>query len=144
MRKGIKLTGNADTVLSVKLSDILNCLDNGDRYKWAIFWVSGTGNLIGKSMLDFEDEINNSSSGYFLDWIDLKSLSTSFDQLIDLVLIGDNRKENISKNRSDEEIRYSNNIFIELIDSTYWMVHSDNMIFIECLINTVPGAEIIE
>ncbi len=126
--KSIKIDGDNSSILSVSIIDILNCIDDQEGLNWGLFWLEASGELPGDmSMVDFEKEINHSQEGKVITWEELKDLGERFYQIIDLLLIGDEQSFNIKRYESDDQMYGSCDYTIELIDSSYWIIHSTKM-----------------
>jgi hypothetical protein len=121
----IRITSEGSKILSIELKDILESIADGDQYNWAILWLEFTGN-IGRSVPEFEAEINKAPNGLRVDWNGLISLSKKIDQTIDLLLVGAQDTLRLRRYEIDEEMYGSCEYVIELIDSSYWIVHSKN------------------
>lgn len=139
----IEIHGLETSVLSVGLHDILCYIDNGSQFTWSMLWIEGIGDLENKTMLDFEKEVNKSNNGYAVGWKDLLNLSTSFNQLFEVLLIADKDESKIKRYSSDDEMYHRCDLVIELIDSSYWIIHS-NQISLDSMIENLPGVKIIQ
>ncbi|MGA8163781.1 MAG: hypothetical protein WB791_02005 [Waddliaceae bacterium] len=119
-------------VLSVTLLDVLKCLGNrGEELYWSIHYLYATGNLgKGKSILDLENQINDSPTGMVISWKDLTKLAGKFDQVIDTVIVGNKSFKNVMKANNDKDAYRKNDIVLDLFDGAYWRVSSqDKRIF---------------
>jgi hypothetical protein len=121
----IRITNEESEVLSIELKDILGSIGDGHQYNWSILWLEFTGD-IGKSVPDFEAEIKKSPNGLRIDWNDLLDLSKKINQTIELILIGSGEPSRLRRYGIDEEMYSSCEYVIELIDSSYWIIHSKN------------------
>jgi hypothetical protein len=137
----VKIYGNNVQLLSIKLTNILECIDNGDEYKWSILWLDAIGDLKGKPILDLEKEIRDSENGLSIEWDDLVQLSREFDQVIEILIIGDKDASIIKRYDSDEEMHSKCQYTIELLDSSYWIVHSKNSDSLKGIRNNLQGVE---
>jgi hypothetical protein len=117
------IRGNNEPVLSVELKHILTKIQHGAKFKWSILWLDAIGDL-GRSMPAFEKEINNSPNGFLTGWDELLVLSVKLHQIIDMVLIGDTDEGKLKRYASDQEMYLACEYTIELIDSSYWIVHT--------------------
>lgn len=140
--KAVRVSGSKHEVLSVELKDVLNCLADAEKNKWGLLWLHAMACLgNGKSMVDYEQKINHSEAATKVFWKDLVKLSTQIIQTIDIVIIGDKNGANIIKYSTDEQMFNSCRYVIELIDSSYWLVHSSDDNFIENLFDKLAGVE---
>jgi len=140
MKKTIRINRTDSIFLAVSLSDVLSQIENGTEYSWNILWVEAIGKLERKTMLEFEEKINNSKDGYALIWEELVELADSFSQVINILLVGDKDKDNLKRYDSDDEMRIKCSFCIELIDSSYWEITSNDLTSIEKLMLNIPGS----
>lgn len=124
--KTLMIRNIVSNVLAVQLSEILNCIPDGDHYSWSLLWINAIGNPDDLSVLDFEKKINKSVDGFMLDWKGLEELSGRFNQIIELVVIGDQDKANLHRYSTDEEMYEKCCYTLELVDSSYWLVNTKN------------------
>jgi len=141
----IRINGNDAEMLSVSLHDILALIDEGPILKWSVLWIHGTGDLgVNKNMLDFEDQVKNSSLGVFYTWDELVALSKKFKQLIELVLIGASSVRTLKRYDDDNIMHSLCQYTIELIDSSYWEIHSLNIDTLQKMEDELAGVEFIK
>lgn len=143
MIQEIEIHGNNNSILSVNLNDILDCITHGDQFCWSFLWLEAIGSLESMTMLDFEKKINKSSNGYVTNWEELLILSKSFDQIIEVLLIADKDKSKLKRYTNDDEMYSICDLSIELVDSSYWIIHS-NQFSLKNMINNLPGAKVIQ
>ena len=62
---------------------------------------------------------------------ELLDIAKKIDQLIELVLIGDEDENNLHKLEDDVSIKQQCLFFIELVDSSYWEISSKDKSYIE-------------
>ncbi|MVT12284.1 hypothetical protein [Chitinophaga tropicalis] len=131
---------NTDSgILTIRLSDILNCINDGERYYWTILWIDAMGDPNGFYVLEFDEEINKSPDGYILDWEELIKLSRHPNQILDLLVIGDQEKSNLHRYSSDEEMNNKCKYVLELVDSSYWLVSIKDESTIGKIKSELPG-----
>ncbi|WP_295800957.1 hypothetical protein [Mucilaginibacter sp.] len=141
----IRINGNDDEILSVSLQDILENIKDGQTLKWSLLWIYAVGDLgTNKNMLDFEEEVNSANNGIFFTWEELKSLSSKFEQVLEMVLIGVKDIKDLKRYESDELMYSICQYTIELIDSSYWEIHSLDISSLEQIKDNLPGVEYIE
>lgn len=128
-------------VLSVNLNDILGEINDTSSNLWCLLYLNATANLEDGSILDLEREVNNSRNGVRFDWTNLKAFANQIIQGIDMVLIGDKVVEHLKRYPTDAEMQVTCRYVIELVDSSYWLVHSHDMRFIQRLLDNLPGVE---
>ncbi len=141
----VRIDGNDSKVLSVSLQDILKVLDDGHQLHWSILWIYAIGHLENnKNMLDFENEVNTSNKGMFLTWEELNKLSDDFEQLLEIILIGVNDVKDLKRYESNESMYSICKYTIELIDSSYWEIHSLNITALQKMQDRLPGVKFIK
>lgn len=91
-----------------------------------MLWITAIGNPDDLSVLDFEEKVNKSVDGFILDWKELEDLSRRFNQIIELLIIGDQDKANLYRYSTDEEMYEKCCYTLELVDPSYWIVTSKN------------------
>ena len=79
-------------------------------------------------IVELEEEISNSISGYIMQWEELVELSNQIFQTIEILLVGD---KDFKNNLTEEEMRVTYNYYIELIDSSFWEISSNDFLFLE-------------
>ena len=120
MIEKIRITGKSDeTILTIKLKDILESISNPSIYKWNLLWIEAIGTY-EESILDFEARINDSNNGVQFEFDELIKLSDSMDQILELTLIADLASEKLVRYDTDEEMYKNCKYVIELIDSSFW------------------------
>ncbi len=125
----IILKGNNNETLSISLYDILIQIENFNYYKWKILWIEGIS--LQLNMLEFENIVNKSEDGLLVTPQELLDIAKKIDQLIELVLIGDEDENNLHKLEDDVSIKQQCLFFIELVDSSYWEISSKDKNYIE-------------
>jgi hypothetical protein len=136
----IKIYGNNNETLSVDLKDILKFLVDGHTCNWSILWLEAIGN-IGQSVPDFEKKIGESANGHIMSWQDLLELSSKFDQVIEITVIRDKNLSKLRRYSNDEQMYLACEYVLELIDSSYWIIHSKNKTVLTELKNNLVGVE---
>lgn len=140
--KAIKINGEDSDVVSVQLKDILNCMNQGGEAFWGIMWFEVIADLSDEqSVLDLENRINKSNSGMSVSWEELLKLSEQIQQSINLIIVGDQKSSNIMRYDTEEQMYDNCDYVIEMLDSSYWTVHSNNDCFIENLFARLKGVE---
>ncbi|WP_419699011.1 hypothetical protein [Mucilaginibacter sp. NFX135] len=143
-RIGVKITAGNRKVLSVTLNDILSLLKIRSNLKWAILDIYAIGDLgENKSMLAFEEEVGNSENGIIFGWNDLMALSSKLEQIMEIVLIGNEDVSALKRYLSNKEMYNKCKCTIELIDSSYWLIHSTEDKLIKYLKEKLPGGEYV-
>ena len=108
----------------LSLANILEKID-GERYFWSVYFLDATGDLgSGQSIPDFEKKIFDSENGVQFTWADLNSLAKKFYQVIDIVLVGCLDALPRERFSNDEDMFANCDVVVEMVDSSYWLIHS--------------------
>lgn len=143
--KGIRILDKKGKVVDVELPDILNEVKNGDLLNWSILYFYGVGHFgEGKSLLAFEENINNSEKGYFIKWSDLNELSNKLYDIYDIIIIGCKDKNSLLRYEKDQEMYEACDIVIEMCDSSFWEVFSKDHALIDRLAGKFKEIEFLE
>ena len=143
--KGIRISDERNEILTVKLSDILEEISNGNNFHWSILDLEASGDLgEDKSMLDFQQNIFKLENGYLINWDELVSLSFKFWQIVDITLIGCKDSSLLEYYETDINMYETCDIVIELIDSGYWEVFSKDEELIKRLAKKFKEIEFLE
>lgn len=134
----ITLRGDNEAFLSVRLDTILSLIDNIDKCIWKLIWIEGVSQEI--DVFELEKKVNESDDGLLVDTDGLSNISLLFNDLTELVLLGDKNEENLHKLENDDEMKARCEYFIELVDSSYWEITSQNQYFIKKL-ETISGID---
>lgn len=137
----IILHGNDKDILSVKLHDILMEIDRIDIRIWKLLWIEAVSsqmitlrlNNTEMYMSELEEVVNNSKDGILISPDELLKMSTLFDDLIEIVIIGDKDEFTVQKKGNDDEIKSRCEYFIELVDSSYWEITTKDNKFVSNL-----------
>ncbi|MCD8176560.1 MAG: hypothetical protein LUE98_03695 [Tannerellaceae bacterium] len=146
----IKLSKIENGVLVITAKDIISQIPDIANYNWKLLWIDAVSNKIEElnlpdglqNMKDLMETINNSSTGYSINYKTLISLCDSLEQLVEFILIGDKLKENLSETQDDKKIKENIEFFIELVDGSYWEITSKNSIFNQRIITYLCGIEV--
>jgi hypothetical protein len=148
MKKIIEIFGNNSEILSISLTDILNCHKSKEQYLWSLLWVDGV--IINKEVesllhfrdvVDFEESINNSINGRKVSIEDLKKIDLSSSQILGLLLISDLNDNNLKRFNNNSEMYKNCSTVIELIDGAYWEVCTDNIDFRKNIFDNLDGVK---
>ncbi|MBV7529745.1 hypothetical protein [Chitinophaga sp. sic0106] len=112
--------------MDVQLSDILNCIENGDLFLWSLQWITAIGKPGDEEVLSFEKSVNRSSIGLLYSWRELLDLANRFYQIIELLVCGDQHPMSLRRYEYDEEMNLRCDYVFELVDSSYWLVSSND------------------
>jgi hypothetical protein len=121
--RSLKLHGSEREFLNINLYDILNALRIGRNLKWSVLAIQASGNL-EIPMQAFENQVNRSDRGLLIGWTELLKLSERFDQITNILLIGNKKAAALRRYDTEEEMRSSVDVVIELVDSSFWELHS--------------------
>jgi hypothetical protein len=86
-------------------------------------------------MLDVMEQANTMDSGYLLSWDSLLDLSSRLWTLEDITLLGDSSSARLHRYSSTRAMVQACSVSIELIDSGFWEVFSEDEAFIARLKN---------
>ncbi|MXV18002.1 hypothetical protein [Hufsiella ginkgonis] len=136
----VKIEGD-DKGLSVTLQDILTNIPNGKTLYWALLWIEASGDLGDESILEFENTVNHSVEGTLIEWEKLHVLSSKILQTIEILFIGCKNHNDIKRYKEDKDMYSTCDYTVELIDSSYWLVHSKDTEAIEHLKKALNGKE---
>jgi hypothetical protein len=143
--KGIRISDKINRVVSVELPDILREVHNGDSLNWSILSLDSEGDLgEDKSIPVFQQQIQDSEKGFFINWEDLNVLSKKFYQIIDMVLIGCKDKNFLHRYKNDQEMYQNCDVVIDMFDSNYWKVFSKDEDLINRLSAKFKNIEFLE
>ncbi len=93
-------------------------------------------------MIEFEDEINDLNNVVIMEWDELIDLSNKLDQIVDMLLIG-SKDVNSLRRYSDDSQAYQNcDYTIELIDSSYWIIHSSDIKALDNIKEYLPDGSV--
>lgn len=124
----IILKSKNNNLLTITLHDILSQINNIEEYVWKLVLLEGVSNKM--DILVLEHLINKSPSGIFIRTNDLLKISTLFDQITEIILIGDNNIGKMQRLEYNDSMQNQYEYYIELIDSSYWEVTSKNRNFL--------------
>ena len=105
----------------------------GEKYNWSMLYIEAKGNLGDQSMIEFEKKIYNSEKGVAMNWKEVIDISSKIEDTVDLLLIGCKDVRTINKFENDKDMYQKCDVVIEMIDSSYWLIHSNN----EDIINNI-------
>lgn len=139
MRKEIIVKGDQDIVLSVSLLDILKQIDKTKEFIWKVLWLEATGKLKEGNIVDFEKKVNSSDNGYSIDFSELLDFAKSIDQVLEIVLIGSTKIDHLKRYQTDQEMKNTCELCIELIDSSYWEISTNDDEFVTSIASNLSG-----
>lgn len=132
--KGIRILDKINRVVAVTLFDILQEVQNGELLHFALLYFYGRGHLgEGKSIPIFQEQVRKAPNGYFISWKDLIELSKKIDDLYGIVIIGCFDERLLHRYENDQKMYESCDLVIELIDSNFWEVFSNDESLIDKL-----------
>lgn len=112
-------------ILEISLIDILNTIEGlTHELNWSLLWIESTTSDKNFNMLEFEELINNSERGKMYNIQELHSFFSTIDDITELLLIADFSPEKLKRYQSDEEMYSTCFLCIELLDSSFWQIHS--------------------
>jgi len=140
----IKIKGSNNLYLSVTLTDILKCIENGITMKWSILYLYATGYLDNnQTMVSFEKNINEAISITKYSWEEINILSLKFEQLYGITLIGAQKEKDMRRYSKDDDMFKYCDYSIMLIDSSYWIIDTFDSRNLRNIIEILPGVELL-
>jgi hypothetical protein len=136
MKSGLRIADKEGNHLVVTLEQILEECTYGSSIAWTIVFLEASGDLgEERSMLDVMEQANTMDSGYLLSWDSLLDLSSRLWTLEDITLLGDSSSARLHRYSSTRAMVQACSVSIELIDSGFWEVFSEDEAFIARLKN---------
>ena len=142
---GIRISDGKNGILCVELPDILEEIDNGESFFWAIpFSETVFISQVKDFTVNLQDKIEQTKNGIRLTWDELNSFSEDIHQSIDLLVIASKDKDLLRSYDSDKQMYETCDIVIEMIDSSYWEVFSKDRALIDRLAKKFEDIEFLE
>lgn len=141
--QGILILDKKNHVVSVVLSDILELIDNKQNLYWSILFLDGviypeeTGFI---SVL--KKQISDAPRGAQISFKDLLLLSSKYEQMYEIVVIGVKNMNLLHKYADLKEMHEKCDISIELVDCAFWVVYSKDSYLIEKIKNIFNDVEL--
>ncbi len=131
MKNTLILKSKMGTSNELSFCKILNGLDSiGLKLTWSILDFEAMGDLgNGKSILDFESEINTAEKGKILSWNELKDISLRIRQVIFMTLIGTKDSALINRNSIENKNYDDVEIVVNVIDGYFWEIYIKDPLF---------------
>ncbi|HEV8051907.1 MAG TPA: hypothetical protein VGP47_05385 [Parachlamydiaceae bacterium] len=143
--QGIRIEDKVNNVVNVGLLDILKEIEKGYSFYWSILFLDFIGNLgENRPNPSFSYEINESKNGFRIGWMDLNSLSSNCEQIIDIIVLGCKDQEFLKRYEDDQEMYETCDFVIEMVDSTFWEVFSKDESLIKRLAAKFKTVEFLE
>lgn len=143
--KGIRILDKLNGVICVALSDILREIQNGHLLHWSILSLEASGHLgEGRSIPDFEEQIDESKNGLPIKWDDINTLATKFYQIINIIVIGCKDENLLHRYEDAQEMYETCDVVIEMFDSSYWEVFAKDEDLINKLAKKFRGITFLE
>jgi len=111
------------------LEIILMQIPNAENYLWKILWLDAVGEKTfeEKYLLELSEYINQQQSGYPITLEALKLLGSAWDDIIDIVIVGDETASNLKRYETDDEMFLNCRYTIMFFDSSFWEVVSKDI-----------------
>ena len=120
---GIRILDEKNDIISVMLKDILELIDNGQKFYWAIFLLETTWLLTKDQIIPLsEEKVKKEKNGLLISWDELNLLAKKIYQEINIVVVGCKNKENLHHYDDDKEMCQKCDFVILMIDTSYWEV----------------------
>ena len=143
--QGIRIFDRKNKFGRIEFTEILMEIKNGDLFYWSSLFLEVIGSLgEGISVPLFANNIRESTNGLIIDWKDLNALANKFEELINIKLLGSKNKNLLKRYDDDQEMYESCDIVIELIDSAFWEVFSNDQHYIKRLAEKFKQTEFLE
>lgn len=114
--KGIKILDEKNGVIIIRLQDILEDIFDGRNYIWSILFYNDSGKIInGKTITDFQNEINTSKRGLLLTWEKLNSTVCEFRGIADILIVGCKDQTKSFRYEKGQEIIFFGILILKLI-----------------------------
>lgn len=138
---GIEIHGDInDDFLSVSLKDVLACFtDVTKSVNWRLYFVEAWGSSNLPSIIDIERSVDASPNGIMVNFSQVQDIAESGFQIINLILIGSSDIDSLYIDNNYREMRDNYQYYIELFDSSFFIIYSHDRIFLDCLINNLGG-----
>lgn len=124
--------------LDVNLLDIIISINKNLNY-WSILWIEAISKSNNFNILEIEENINKKKNILNFDYNSLIDFNSRIEIFNELFLVGNYKNFYNSIHKTDEEIFVNNDITIELIDRSYWVIETTIDDFINDLMK-LPGA----
>ncbi|MBI9091025.1 MAG: hypothetical protein JEZ12_17575 [Desulfobacterium sp.] len=128
--KYIEINKRITDFYSITLEDILLRIQPYiENFKWSIQLIDGVGNIekiIGMNIVELEKYCDNSPKGYIIDFSKLMTLSKTFKDIIDILIVGCEEEGKIPKAYKDDNWENNCNVIISREDSSLWQLFSQN------------------
>lgn len=132
--KGIRVYVKQNDTVRVELSDILKEVQNGDRFYWSILEIEASGYLgEGRTYKQLEEEVNDSTNGFYITWDDLNSLSKKFNQVVWITIIGCEDKNLLRCYANDQEMYSTCDFVIVMFDGWFFEIFTKEKSLIDQL-----------
>jgi hypothetical protein len=142
---GIRISDSKDGILNVKITDILQEIQNGDTLNWCILFLDGTPNQEkGQSINQYKNKINKSESGLQIDWNEIYLIGKKFSQTFETTILGSKTREFLHRYENDQEMYQLCDVVIEQIDCAFWQIFSKDLELINKLKAKFKETEILE
>lgn len=126
--------------LDVNLLDIITSINKNSALNyWSVIWIEGISKSNNFNILEIEENVNKQRNILNFDYNGLIHFNGNIEIFNELFLIGNYKNFYNSIHKIDEEIFANNDITIELIDRSYWVIETMIDDFINSLIK-LPGA----
>jgi len=122
--KAVKIYGVEKEVLSVGLNDLLTLFNKKDQLYWCMLFVEAVGKFREIDILEFEKMVYEAKDGLQMSFYDLKMFASEAEQLLNVVLIGNEETKRNKRYKNDDDMYGACDFTIELVDSSYWLIHA--------------------
>lgn len=130
--------------LTVSFIDLLQSIDDFNKdYFWSLYELDAsvkTGGIPGYS--DLINKIDSSQTGYCISWNELKNLAEGLDQVINLILVASDKKNDFELYNDSNKWKDKYKISIEIVDGDYWEIYTPNEKLMSFIYNKYNDTEV--
>ncbi|WP_165821988.1 hypothetical protein [Hymenobacter edaphi] len=140
---GVEIHGDVNSpFLTVNLKDVLPCLIVPEPVQWHLLYLNVWGETGIADYGDHGETVNTSPEGLSISMQGVRQLADAPAQIVDLILLGSADVTSLHRYRTGRGQMYKAcEYVIEVVDSSYLIVHSHDEAFITCLCNSLEGVK---
>ncbi|HEV8051908.1 MAG TPA: hypothetical protein VGP47_05390 [Parachlamydiaceae bacterium] len=142
--QGIRILDKKIGIGLAAFTEILIEIKNENSFFWSILYLDITGTLGQEWPNPTFEEINDSKNGFPVDWKDLNLLANKIEQVIDITVLGCKNKNNLQRYEVEQEMYETCDIVIQMVDSSYWEVFSNDAQLIDRLTEKFKQTQFLE
>lgn len=145
--EGIEIHGDVTSrFLDVNLKDVLPCLKAAEAVQWHLLYLEAWGCT---GIQEYDDPVQGVSfkepaDGASISREHLQQLADAPAQIVNLLLLGSADVANLHRYEDDQEMYAACEYVVEVVDSSYLLIHSHDQAFLTCLRNTLEGVRPVD